>query len=62
MVYLSMDWIDTPDLEVVRDLAEAIVAEYQPRIFSEVEGDDWTERCKDGLDPMFPDHLPPRHG
>lgn len=50
------------DLAIMRDLAEQIVAEYQPRILSEIVDDDWTDRCADGLDPMFPDYLPPRAG
>lgn len=60
LIAFSIEWIGPKDLAVVRDLAEWVVAEYRPRIFSEVEGDDWTERCADGLDPMFPPELPPR--
>ncbi len=58
LIEFPIDWIGSDDLSIARDLAAWVVAEYQPRIFSEVVGDDWTERCSEGLEPMFPSDIP----
>ncbi len=58
MIHFPIDWIGPPELSIARDLAAWIVSEYQPRIFSEVVGDDWTERCAQGLEPMFSGDIP----
>ncbi len=58
LIEFPIDWIGSDDLSIVRDLAAWVVAEYQPRIFSEVVEDDWTERCAAGLGPMFPSAIP----
>lgn len=40
-------------IEVMKSVAQKIMDEYSPRVFSEHEGDEWTDACGGKIDIMF---------
>jgi hypothetical protein len=53
MVVLDHAWATPEARHVMREFAQWMVGRYRPRVFSEVEGDDWTERCGGDVDVLF---------
>lgn len=53
MVALDHGWADPTAREVMRQFARWLFQTYDPRIFSEVEGDEWTDRCGGDVDALF---------
>ena len=45
MVILDHGWATAEARTVMREFAQWLMDRDHPRIFSEIEGDEWTDRC-----------------